>query len=285
MNTGSVLVTGASGFVGRVTVEVFIKAGWKVTRGQRNIPQAGLDGYLRLDLDDPIAVLKLADTNYFDAIVHLAAQVDLSGNSNHKMYVPNVLTTACLSELAKQWGSHVTFASSVSVYGVRNKHITGASSENPDTEYARTKWLGEQLFDAAETNNCALRIAGIFGRNGPDHLGLNQAIHGALEGNRPTVEGTGSALRNYVYVKDVADTIVYATEYQIIGKHLLAGNETLSVAQMLDSICSVFLPGQMPNKREGVEGINQVIRSSTDLPSTRTFMEALQDIKAEVSSK
>ena len=124
MKKGSVLVTGASGFVGSTTVEALTQAGWKVTSGQRTIPKFRDGHYLKLDLDNPIELLKLADTCYFDAIVHLGTHVGWYSDSSARMFVPNVLATACLSELAKHWKSHVIFASAAIVCGASNEHIT-----------------------------------------------------------------------------------------------------------------------------------------------------------------
>jgi len=281
MSKGRVLVTGGTGFVGRATVTALVAAGWQVTLGGRRKETDVGEALCYFDLADPISMMVLADHGPFDVIVHLGAHVGLAGVVAADMYAPNVLATGHLAQLAKEWDAHLVFASTVIVGGVRSEHITMESPTLADTAYAQTKWLGEQLIEASSASHCILRIAGVFGLHGPAHLGLNRAIEGALCGNRPVLLGAGSALRNYVYVKDVARAISQVLDVRITGRHLLAGSETLSVAEMLGAICDTFLPGQSPEQKEGGEASDQVVETSVALPTPRRFREALADIHAD----
>lgn len=275
----SVLVTGATGFIGRATVADLEQAGWRVTRGVRTTSQSSESGDLSLDLAKPAAILALANEVRFDAIVHLGAHIGWSGATEAEMFVPNVLSSGCLASLASQWNAHLVFASAAIVCGVRTENIDALSPVAPDTAYAQSKWLGEQLISASDVCQCILRVAGVFGSGGPVHLGLNRAIDGAMKGVQPTQIGTGGALRNYIYVKDVARAIVFALQGRLEGTHLLAGSDVMSVRQMLQEICYTFLPDQQPLLNDGQEAMSQAIRPSPHLPKTRRFSEALADIK------
>lgn len=275
----SVLITGATGFIGRATVAGLEQAGWAVTRGIRSTGRTLENGEVYLDLANPAAILALRSRVRFDAIVHLGANVGLSGVSEAELFTPNVLASGCLAFLARQWNSHMIFASTVIVGGVKAERIDADTPVAPDTAYARSKWLGEQIIKASCVHHCILRIAGVFGSGGPGHLGLNRAIDGAIKGVLPIQNGLGGALRNYVYVKDVAQAIVFALNSRLEGTHLLAGNEVIPVSQMLQAICNTFLPGQQPAIADGQEAMNQVIQPSPHLPKTRGFREALADIK------
>lgn len=278
---GTVLVTGATGFIGSVTVAALVDAGWVVTCGARS-PQAFLGHRTTmLDLAQPESLLKLASGERFDAIVHLGAQVVLSSATEADMYTPNVLSTACLAYLANLWGARLIFASTVIVHGARTEKITTDSPVCTDTAYARTKYLGEQLLASSGVNYCALRIAGVFGRNGPSHLGLNRAIAGALQGEAPIQIGLGAAMRNYVYVKDVAAAVVHALSVPIEGVHLLAGHEVLSMGEMLNLVCEILAPDLRPVIKPGPQAGDQVIVPSIALPNTRSFRDALIDMSSE----
>jgi UDP-glucose 4-epimerase len=279
----TVLVTGANGFIGRVVVAELESAGWVVTKGVRSSQKILGEGFIGIDLNDPAALLSLSSGVRFDAIVHLGANVELNGGSDAEIYNQNILSTALLAFLAAKWNSFLIFASTVIVCGVRTENIGINSLINTDTPYAKSKYIGEELIIASKVKACILRIAGTFGYMGPSHLGLNQAISSAIGGESPTQINTGRALRNYIYVKDVGQSIVYALDHQIQGIHFLAGSEVLSVAQMLGEVCDVFLPGQHPFAKHGEESSDQIIESSALLPRSRSFHDALVDIKGITS--
>jgi len=279
----TVLVTGATGFIGRATVSALESSGWEVIKATRSIEQSVAHGFVAFDLSEPAEILAMVKNARFDAIVHLGANIGWAGATEPEMFVPNVLSTGCLGYLATQWDAQLIFASAAIVHGARKEIIDIDSPIAPDTPYGYSKWLGEQLLTASHARHCILRIAGVFGYGGPTHLGLNHAIAHAMKGEVPTQIGSGRALRNYVYVKDVAQAIVYALENQLAGVHLLAGDDVMQVSTMLQEICDTFLPGQYPVINSGPEATDQVIASSCCLPRTRGFRQALIDIRDESS--
>lgn len=277
--TRTVLITGATGFIGRATVVALSDAGWQITQGSRSRTDELAQGTVHLDLAEPATILALAKGKRFDAIVHLGAHIGWSGAPESEMFAPNVLATGCLAYLASLWDAHLIYASAAIVHGVRTEAIKSDTPVCPDMPYARSKWLGEQLIEASNARHCILRIAGVFGYDGPAHLGLNRAIDGAIRGVPPVQFGSGSALRNYVYVKDVAQAIIYALQKSVTGAHLLAGHEVLPVREMLGQVCATFAPGLHPVIKEGAQALDQVITPSESLPRTRGFLDALIDIR------
>jgi nucleoside-diphosphate-sugar epimerase len=274
-----VLVTGATGFIGRATVAALSGAGWTVTQGSRSSGANTARDTVNLDLADASTVLALAKGSRFDAIVHLGAHVGLSETTEATMFAPNILSTGCLAYLANLWDAHMLYSSTAIVHGVRCARIEQDSPLSTDTAYARSKWLGEQLLTASGAQHCVLRIAGVFGSTGPAHLGLNRAIDGATKGESPVQVGDGRALRNYIYVKDVAQAIVHAVEERLSGAHLLAGHEIVSLGEMLQQVCDTFMPGSHPVSKDGPQATDQLVTPSSSLPMTRSFREALIDIR------
>lgn len=277
--TQLVLVTGATGFIGRATVNAVASAGWKTVKASRSAGASRPEGSAWLDLADPATLFAMAGKVRFDAIVHLGARVGLADETESELYVPNVLSTGCLAYLARLWDAHLIFASTAIVHGSRQETIQADSPLCLDTAYARSKWLAEQLIAASGARHCVLRIAGVFGSSGPAHLGLNRAIDAIGNGIPPLVIGSGKALRNYIYVKDAAEAIVCALRKGIEGTHLLAGHEVLSIGEMMRELCNAFLPGWHPATKDGPEASNQVIRPSAFLPVTRGFRDALADMR------
>lgn len=280
-NQKKVLITGATGFIGRAAVEALEYTGWGVVKASRSVKLSSEEGFIYLDISSPEKIMALANEYHFDAIVHLAGMVDFSNDAESELFIPNVLSTGCLAYLAKLWGAHLIYASTAIVHGAKNENIKSDSPINPDTAYAKSKWLGEQLILSAKIKYCILRIVGVFGCDASSHLGLNRAIDEAIKGEPPVQIGTGVAIRNYIYVKDVALAIQFALDKHLEGIHLLAGQEITSITEMLQQICDEFLPGSHPIMVDGALASNQIVMPSSALPETRKFNEALIDIKNE----
>lgn len=275
----TVLVTGANGFIGRETVKAVERSGRTVFKGVRHVMG---ENEIEINLDVPGYVDRLASGPHMDAIVHLAARVSWQEEPGKELFIPNVIGVANLLYLASKWNSHFVFSSTALVCGAKLNYITSTRPDNPDLPYSHSKWLGEQLIRASGVRSTILRVAGVFGLNGPAHLGLNRSISNAIAGHRPQLVGDGSARRNYIYVKDVAEQIAHTLRKNIYGTHFIAGSETLSIAQMLSEICNVFLPGERPEiVKEGWNTQDQVVEASSLYPATRSFHSALADIKLE----
>jgi nucleoside-diphosphate-sugar epimerase len=281
MKSGSVLVTGAKGFLGRLVVLQLQAVGWTVYSAVRSGRKSEHD--VELNLNDIGFSSHLDDLPRLDAIVHLAAMVDFSAIDLRPLFQTNIVATATLAEFARRRGIRLVFTSSALVAGAKTTMISRGSPVNPDTSYAKSKWIAEELMTTSGVYGTVLRIGGIFGLNGPMHLGLNRAIHSVLSGHPPELMGSGVSRRNYIFVKDVAATIVDILRRDISGTHLVAGSEALSINEMLNSLCEFFLPGTEPLRREGNAGTDQLIEPSPYLLQARSFKAALEDMRAEVS--
>ncbi|MGH8616795.1 MAG: NAD-dependent epimerase/dehydratase family protein [Burkholderiales bacterium] len=91
--------------------------------------------------------------------------------------------------------------------------------------------------------------------------------------------GDGRARRNYIYVEDAARQIAHALDHRVLGTHVIAGTEVLSVREMLCGVCAAFLPGQHPVLKPGPEAVDQLYAPSLEFPPTRSFAAALADIR------
>jgi len=277
--SNTALLTGYNGFLGRYTLRALKAAGWEVVLAGRSVPENG--EYWQVDLARPEDVLALGAMPPPRAVVHLGANIGWPAKPEAELYAPNVLATGILADLAHRWGAKMIFASAAIVHGVRAECITPDSAINADTPYARSKLLGEQLIAASGAGHCILRFGGLVGADGPSHLGLNNAITAALAGKAPVRSGSGSARRNYLYVKDAAQVIVAALDSSLAGVHLVAGRDSLSIREMLDRLCAVMLPGSEVAVQDGGEARDQLILHSPALPMPRTFDDVLGDIKRD----
>jgi nucleoside-diphosphate-sugar epimerase len=278
----SVLLTGSTGFIGRATFLALEADGWDIYCGSRDASKESENHIVYIDLNNPTTILNLLNGPRFDAIVHIGAHIGWSGASESNMFCPNVLSTGCFAHIANIWGSHMVYASAAIIHGSHVEYIDADTSICLDTSYAKSKWLGEQLILSSNISHCILRIAGVFGLHGPSHLGINDAISRVIRGDSPVQIGSGESLRNYIYVKDIAEVVRYVLKNKVEGVHLLAGHEEVAVCDMLKNICEILLPELQPQIKLGAEAKNQIIKSSNCLPSSRSFVDAILDIHKDL---
>jgi UDP-glucose 4-epimerase len=281
-NRKKVLVTGANGFTGSTLIKVLQGSDWEI------IPmtqwEIGLKNEVTVDFCDKGFMKVLQGLLPVDAVVHLGSRVGWDGSSRAELFQPNVLATAELVNWAKHHNSYFVFASAALICGERNPHITAGCVLNTENDYLYSKWLGEEIIRMSGIKHAILRISGIFGKDGPPHLGINNAIAGALQGTPPIQYGDGKIKRNYIYVKDLCNMIKYCLDNTIAGTHLVGGSQANTIAEMLEMICDVLLPGKKPQIRPGKGGHDQWVDHSPLLPGGRTFKEALKDIASMSSS-
>jgi len=279
-----ILITGASGFIGSNLVKLFNKdSEFVVFKGVRRFTSDNSEDDILIDLSDVTSILNLVDDYSFDAIVHLAAKVGWSGLSYEEMYIENVLATGALGYVANKMGAKLLFGSAALVHGQTSSKISLDMPVNVDTDYARTKFDAESLLRSILPSVCVFRIGGVFGKNGPSHLGLNRAISEALQGKTPTVYGRGEGLRNYIFVDDLCNQIIEAIKKEASGTYLIAGGETLTIKNMLEAISSQFLSGMDVNYVSASQpSFDQVILGTEQFGTTRSFTEALKAISRDI---
>lgn len=272
-----VLITGASGFIGSALIKTLMNTDWKTILLVRK--KSGFKNEVIVDFCDKNFYITIQSLPRVDAIIHLGARVGWDGSPLDMLFEPNVLATAELVNWAHKINAYFLFASAAIVCGMETSNITSESKPDPDTDYAYSKWLAEEIIKISGVKYAILRIAGVFGRNGPSHLGINRAIDDALHGIGPIQYGDGTIKRNYIYVKDLANIIKFCIDNKIEGVHLTAGSCIYTISEMLQIICKELLPNKKPESHKGKKGHDQIVEHSTFLPKGRSFQEAIKDIK------
>jgi UDP-glucose 4-epimerase len=272
------VVTGAGGFLGRRVVARLKVLGWTVIEAFNG--KMEVDGVTHgFDLNKPQTMKSIRSIVAMDALIHLGAKVGWNGETIQDLATPNIESTSELAIIANEKDAKIIFASAAVVYGSKTTLISSDSPLNPDTPYAESKLEAERMIIKAKTNHCILRFCGLWGERGPKHLMLNRAINKALDGKTPIIYGSGRAVRNYLYVMDAAEIVIDSLNEQKQGTYLVGGAERLSISEMLQKVCQVFLPGQVPQHVEHEEALDQIIESTYTILNRITFHEALIAIK------
>ena len=85
-----------------------------------------------------------------------------------------------------------------------SKFININTKIKPNTAYAKSKYAADQEIIKSKCKYTIIRLGGIFGKNGPNHLTLNNFINNSLNKRKSIFHGNKNDKRNYLYVKDVA---------------------------------------------------------------------------------
>jgi nucleoside-diphosphate-sugar epimerase len=199
---------------------------------------------VRADLGDPAA--RLADAvDGHDAVVHLAAKVDVVGPWREYERT-NVAGTRALLAAARSAGvGRFVHVSSPSVAHAGSA-LVGAAAAPADParargHYARSKALAEQVALGAATAGLAVvavRPHLVWGPGDPQLVG--RIVARARAGRLPVV-GTGAALVDTTYVDNAVDALLAALDRapRVAGRALVVSNgEPRPVAELVASICA-----------------------------------------------
>ena len=152
----AILVTGGAGYIGRFLANELVEQGHAVVAVDRQDPPAGLAPELpeavtfqTADVIDQTAMVALARSRPFSAIIHLAGLVTMACEQDPDAAMRvNLGGTGNLLEAARLAGAPTfVFASTISVYGPRVEQpmVEGVTPAEPLTWYGQTKLMAEQL--------------------------------------------------------------------------------------------------------------------------------------------
>ena len=240
-----VLLTGATGFVGRVAAETLAAGGHDVVGVSRTAATpVHSKRTIRATLgSDDFVERVLAEAEPCEAIVHAAACIS-HDNSNPELISVNCLGTQQIATLAEKWTTPaVVYLSSLPLIGVPLTHpITEAHPTSPRTTYHATKLFGEHvLAAAARDRTCvSLRLTAPVGPGMPDNRALSTFVRAALAGSPITLVGKGGRIQNYVDVRDIAAAIVSCIEQKPRGVFNLGGPAAISNLELAETCIRVL---------------------------------------------
>jgi 2-alkyl-3-oxoalkanoate reductase len=283
-----VLVTGASGMLGRATATALLARGDEVTVLQRRpagLPCAEVLG----DVADPAAVRRAARGQ--DAVVHLAAKVDVVGPRREYVQA-NVEGTRTVVAACRAAGvGRLVHVSSPSVAHA-GAALAGVGADPADPvrargHYSRSKAVAEQEVLAADTAGLAVLVVRPHLVWGPGDAQLVGRIVERARAGRLPLLGSGAALIDTTYVDNAAGALVAAVDAcgPVHGEALVVSNgEPRPVAEVLARLCrAAGVPGpgaRVPYRAAwlagaAIDGAWALARARATPPLTRFLAEQL----------
>ncbi len=226
----NILVTGANGLVGsHLTEKLLEKKANIIITYRSSDPRSyfSMNGFEKkvvmaiCDLKDFKRVHDVVTQYEIDYIFHVAAQpiVETAYHNPLETFEDNINGTINVLESARLYPrvKGVVVASSDKAYGKKCDHATEAAPMNGDHPYDVSKSCADLVARAyAKTYNMPVTVSRFGNIYGPGDLNFNRIIPGIMKavclGETLPIRSDGKFIRDYVYVKDVADGYILLME-------------------------------------------------------------------------
>jgi dTDP-glucose 4,6-dehydratase len=265
------LVTGGAGFIGSALARHLIRHTNHYVLVVDKLTYAGnLDSlapisndpryaFVRADVADAAKMQDLFDVNQPDVIVHLAAEshVDRSIDGPEDFIRTNVVGTYTLLQVARTYWRTLPPAKNDSFrfHHISTDEVFGSLPEtgrfmettpyNPNSPYAASKASSDHLVRAwNHTYGLPTLISNCSNNYGPYHFPeklIPLTIVNALEGVNLPVYGSGSNVRDWLYVEDhVRALMAVALGGQVGQTYCIGGNSERTNHQVVRAICALM---------------------------------------------
>jgi UDP-glucose 4-epimerase len=185
---GVVALTGATGFVGKMTLDRLLEAGWQVRAlTRRDQPKRAGVTWVHGSLDDAASLFALCEGA--DAVLHIAGVVNVPDAAGFE--AGNVTGTANMLSAAKGAGIK------------RFVHVSSLAAKNPELSmYGASKARGEKLVGTSMLDWTIIRPPGVYGPGDHDVFEMFRMAAKGIALLPP--RGRGS----WIYVDDLARLLV-----------------------------------------------------------------------------
>jgi len=305
----SILVTGASGFIGRHFLEAAknrfkIYALSRAISDRSMIPKHPNIEWIDADIGNFFylhsALSELRVRGGVDYVLHLASFYDFNYDNNPEYIRTNLVGTRNILEESKRLNiKRFLFASSLAACDFTKGHVINEQSPaNADFTYAKTKFEGEELVKAHSNDfpsaNC--RFAAVFSdwcEYGPLYVFLSTWLSRGWKSR--ILGGKGTSAITYLHanclVRFLLRLIETSQNLPTVGTYIASPNEPVSHLELFnlatrfyfgETVNPVFMP--KPIASLGVHGMVILGRMTGKKPFERPWMMRYVDKRLRVDS-
>jgi UDP-glucose 4-epimerase len=268
--SGNVLVTGASGFIGRALVRRLVADGHTTVCTARRPAHDIAEGaaWVPGDLTDRSFVQRLIEEARPAVVFHLASQVTGSRSID---VVPATLANNLVASVSVLEAATEAGCDRVVLIGSGDEPAAG---DAPCSPYAATKWAvggyARMFLSLYGTPVTTARPFMVYGPDQPDTTKVvSYAITSLLRGEAPELS-SGRRLCDWVYIDDVVDALlVLADAPDVIGRVVDVGTGRLhTVRHVVDTISTLVGPcvepvfGGLPDRQAETEAVADVAETA-----------------------
>ena len=272
------VVTGGAGFIGNNIVRQLLRQNHTPIVID-NLYRGNIENVSSLDVE--FHKVDIRDFNQLrdilkksDGVFHEAALTDVQESfTRQQEYIDvNVKGTENIFKIAKEFDLKIVYASSSSIYGNPKKiPIEENSERHPINPYGKTKFDDELLAEKYSKDNVSiigLRYFNVYGKGQTDSYAgvITKFINRLKQGKPPIIFGSGTQLRDFIFVEDVALANIAAMQSNVKNGFFNIGTGITSSIQHLAKIM-IELSGLKlePQYEKALDGDVQSSQADTSL--------------------
>ena len=260
-----ILITGASGFIGRYVVEKLSLNNQEIIKVDRSLG----------DIGDETTWTSFPEANI---VIHLAGRsfVPDSWIRPEEYFKSNLLGTIGALNYCRKHNARLIFLSSYMYGNVKNMPIPENAELIAKNPYALSKKFCEEACNFYSDNfNIGVTIFrpfNVYGHGQPDDFLIPSILQQIKEGKEIHVKDL-KPKRDYVYVEDVVDAIIKSIDYK--GEHCLfniGSGVSHSVHELIDIIQNL-MGSYLPVISEELRREGEIMDSIADITRIQTQLQ------------
>ncbi len=283
-----VFLTGGTGLIGTETIPFLEQAGFEIyaltigdEQDTKNVK------YIKANLFDKQEISRIMAEIKPEYLLHYAwlSTGLFNDNSNFDFLTASI---DLLKAFVQNGGKRVVMAGTYAEYGYHNETLSEDMPAEPINIYSQCKDFVHQISESyCKNNNISFGWARIFSAFGKerDPRRLTSDVINHLKANEPVTIRSGSLVRDYIYVKDIAAAFVKFLDSNVEGVvNICTGKDTsihdyvMKIAKAMGKENLVIFNEQPSPQQVRVVGDSSRLNKEVGFLPNYTIEEAIKEI-------